>query len=271
MTVVIAFAAYFFIYNYPATARFLTPRERERVIAWLKEDSDATRDEKFTWEGVAQALKDPKVWLYGLCFHTINLPIVALSSFLPIIILELGYTSAQAQLLTIPPYVAAFIATMITAVFAGRTRLRAPLIITCSALAIIGFVVLITGNRPMVSYGGTILAVCGVYSAAAVVVSWPANNVSGQTKRAVASALQLSIGNIGSVIGTQIYRSKYAPKYLTPTYVVGLFMIGHANAVLTSSVRLWVTSQGTLLSRAYCGIFSKPKTHAGIVESETAG
>ena len=271
MTITTAVAACFFIYNYPATAKFLTPREREYVITRLKEDNDATRNEKFTWEGAFQALKDPKVWLYGFCLHTITLPVVALLSFLPIIIVELGYTSAQAQLLTVPPYVAAFVSTMAVAVVAGRTGLRAPLIIACSALGIVGFVILITGNRPMVSYGGTVLAVSGVLSASAVAVSWPANNVSGQTKRAVAGALQLSIGNIGAVVGVQIYRSKWAPKYLTPTYIVGPSMIGYTNALLTSSVRLWAISQGISLSRAYCGTFSRVKTRAGIVESGTTG
>jgi hypothetical protein len=83
LTVVVAIAAYFFIYGYPATAKFLTPKEKEYVIARLKEDSDATRDENFTWGGVIDALKDPKVWLYGLGFYTINLPICTLGLFLP--------------------------------------------------------------------------------------------------------------------------------------------------------------------------------------------
>lgn len=36
MTVVASIPAYFFIYNYPATAGFLTPKEREYLIAQLK-------------------------------------------------------------------------------------------------------------------------------------------------------------------------------------------------------------------------------------------
>lgn len=220
LTVAVSIAAYFFIYSYPATAKFLTPKEREYVIARLKGDTDAVENEKFTWKGVTQALKDPKVWLYGLCFHTINLPICTLALFLPTIINELGYTAAQAQLLSIPPYVAAFVLTMSAAVFAARTKLRAPFIIASSTLAIVGYAVLISSNRPSVSYGGALMAVAGAFSAAAIIVSWPANNVSGQTKRAVANGMQLSVGNIGAIIGTQLYRPEWAPKYFVGNGVV---------------------------------------------------
>ena len=213
LTVIVSVAAYFFVYNYPADARFLTPKEKECVLARLKGDSDAARDEKFAWAGVIRALKDPKVWLFCLCFHTVNLPINTLTLFLPTIINQLGYTAAQAQLLSIPPYASAFFLTMAAAVLAEKTKRRAPFIIAGSALAIVGYIILITSHRPEVSYWGTIVAASGVYSATAVVFSWPANNVSGQTKRATANAMQLSIGNLGALIGTQLYRPKWSPRF----------------------------------------------------------
>ena len=87
---------YFFIHNYPITAKFLTPKEREHILTQLKDDSDTTQDEKFTWTGVHQALKDPKIYLYGLCYLTAILPGYTLSLFLAIIINGLGYNVAQA-------------------------------------------------------------------------------------------------------------------------------------------------------------------------------
>ena len=230
LTVVIAIAAYFFIHNYPATARFLTPEEKEYIISRLKGDSDAARDEKFTWGGVSQALKDPKVWLYGLCFHTVSVPISSLGTFLPTIINELGYTPAQTQLLSIPPYVAAFILTMTASVYAERTKLRAPFILASSTLAIVGFIILIAGRRAEVSYGGTILATSGAYCTAAIVAGWPANNVSGQTKRAIASALQVSIGNLGGIVGSQLYRPKWAPRFFIGNFVVLLHIFIRSTA-----------------------------------------
>ena len=213
MTVVASIASYFFIYNYPATAKFLTPKEREYVIARLKKDGDASRDEKFSWAGVRQALKDPKVYLYGLCFHTMSLPVYTLSLFLPTIIKDMGFSTAQAQLLSTPPYVFAFVTTMCIAVVVERIKFRAPFIIGSSLLAIVGYVLLIASTRPGVLYTGTVLAAGGIYSAIALILSWPPNNVSGQTKRATASAVQISIGNLGAVMGTQLYRPAWGPRF----------------------------------------------------------
>lgn len=79
-------------------------------------------------------------------------------------------------------------------------------------LAAIGYIILLSCTEPGVAYFGTILAAAGIYPDVAVVLSWPANNVSGQTKRATANAMQISIGNLGAVIGTQLYRNEDGPR-----------------------------------------------------------
>lgn len=74
--------AYFWVQNYPDSAGFLSKEEREFIQFRLRNDNDSTRDEKFTWSAVLEAFKDPKVWLYGLGFHTMSLPLYSLSLFL---------------------------------------------------------------------------------------------------------------------------------------------------------------------------------------------
>lgn len=81
-TVLVAVAAFWFIHNYPDTASFLSEDEREFIRLRLASDSDATRDEHFTWGSVVQALRDPKCWLYGMGFHTMSLPLYTFSLFL---------------------------------------------------------------------------------------------------------------------------------------------------------------------------------------------
>jgi len=82
VTVVVSVLAYFFIVNYPNTAKFITDDERDAIQARLKADSDATRHEEFNWTNVKSALFDYKPWLYGLAFHTMSLPLYTLSLFL---------------------------------------------------------------------------------------------------------------------------------------------------------------------------------------------
>lgn len=81
-TIVVAVGAYFFIYNYPDTAEFLSDKERKFIRNRLSSDSDATHDETFTWANALKAFKDPKCWLYGMAFHTTSLPLYTFSLFL---------------------------------------------------------------------------------------------------------------------------------------------------------------------------------------------
>jgi hypothetical protein len=121
-------------------------------------------------------------------------------------------------LLTVPPYALATIFTVIWAYTSERFHKRAPFAIGSSTIAIIGYIILITNKnptkRPGVSYVGTFFAAAGIYPSTALALAWPANNVSGQTKRAVVGAMQISIGNLGAVLGTQLYRPSMAPRYL---------------------------------------------------------
>ncbi|KAI0480041.1 major facilitator superfamily domain-containing protein [Xylariaceae sp. FL0804] len=225
VTVVVATAAFGFVYNYPSTSKFLTEDERTYIHHRLAADSDATQNEVFSWDAVWQALRDPKCWLYGFCFHTMSLPLYTLSLFLPTIISDLGYTAATAQLLTVPPYAFAFAMTITVAVLSERLGQRAIFIVSGSLFAAIGYAILL-GNtdpvaKPGISYLAIFFAAGGIYSANALILSWPAINVSGQTKRAIANAMQISIGNCGAVIGTQLYRSGDGPRYV----------VGHSTAL----------------------------------------
>ncbi|KAH8589733.1 MFS nicotinic acid transporter-like protein [Bisporella sp. PMI_857] len=238
LTIVIAFGAYFFIHNYPATAPFLTEPERAFINARLKADSDATNDEEFAWSNVNAALKDYKCWLYGLGFHTMSLPLYTLSLFLPTIIKNLGYKAAEAQLLTVPPYAVATALTVIVAIFSERLKRRAPFVIASSGLAVIGYIILLTApiHRPGVAYTGTIFAAAGIYPSTAIVLSWPAANVSGQSKRATATAMTITIGNLGAVLGTQLYRPNTSPRW----FLGHGFALGYLVANIGVASVLWI-------------------------------
>jgi MFS family permease len=256
---------------------WLSKEERAFIQARLRADSDNTNDEKFRWADVLFACKDLKVWLYGLAFHTMSLPLYTLSLFLvssctlrpshfsnnsqPTIIRDMGYTSAQSQLLTIPPYAVATIFTIFWAILSERYARRALFIIVTTTVAIIGYIILLANTnpkaRPGVSYLGTFFAAIGIYPSVALLLCWPAINVSGQTKRATANAMQISIGNLGAVIGTQLYRPKTAPRYvLGHSFALGYLCL---NVVVVSALWFILTKE------------NKQKEQHLIEHPETAG
>ncbi|KAI1813212.1 major facilitator superfamily domain-containing protein [Poronia punctata] len=242
VTVLVAIAAYGFVHNYPATAKFLDDDEKKFIYQRLAADSDATHQEDFSWAGVRSALKDPKCWLYGLGFHTMSLPLYTLSLFLPTIITNLGYKAATAQLLTVPPYAFAFATTVGVAIVSERLGKRAVFIGGSALFAAIGYAILL-GNtdpvaRPGVSYAAVFFAAGGIYPAVALVLSWPTINVSGQTKRATATAMQISIGNVGAVIGTQLYRGNDGPRFVLGHSFALAYLVANSIVVTVLAVLL---------------------------------
>lgn len=102
------------IVDFPDDATFLDPLEKHVVISRLRSDGQASsRAEKFEWKYVIAAFKDWKVYVGMLISMGIAGPLYAYALFLPSIINQLGFTSTQAQLLSVPPYAAASISVVI--------------------------------------------------------------------------------------------------------------------------------------------------------------
>lgn len=106
---------------------------------------------------------------------------------------------------------------------------------------------------------GTIFAAAGIYPATAIVLAWPANNVSGQTKRATANALQISVGNLGAVLGTQLYRPNTSPRfYLGHGFAIG-YLVG--NICVVGTLWLILNRENRRRERAFAD-------HSGGVEGQ---
>ncbi|KAJ3128129.1 hypothetical protein HK100_009346 [Physocladia obscura] len=206
LTVIVSLVAYFFVPNYPHLSKRFTPREKEIIAARISDDPDAIDDEIFSWDGVWQAFRDPYVYLYGLLFHGFAFALYSLSLFMPTIIAGLGYASWQAQLMTVPPYIVAFITTMSTAHAAFVYNRRFIFIIGAALVAIVGYIIQITSPTVGGRYVSVFITASGVYAGNALLLSLPSENVSGQTKRVTALALQITLGDIGAIAGTLLYR-----------------------------------------------------------------
>lgn len=97
--------------------------------------------------------------------------------------------------MTIPPYVAACILTIVIAHFSDKWKRRGYFIVGSLTVATVGFVMAIaTSNNPSlagVTYAGCFFACCGIFPAFPGVISWLANNLAGPYKRAIAMSLQI--------------------------------------------------------------------------------
>jgi len=234
-TIVVSFASYFLMHDYPHNAKFLTEPERAHVVERLRRDSPGLPthvDRRFFW----QALKDYKSYGLVLAYLGILIPLYAFSLFLPTIISGLGYSSGRAQLLSVPPYVGGCLTTIAVGWYSDKYHLRGPFIIVFSTIAIIGYIVLISTTTSGAGYAGAMIAALGIFPTIPCLISWVGNNVGGDLKKGVVIAMVIGIGNLGGVCSSFIYMAKEAPRYHTGHGVcIGSFVM----TIIVSSFLMW--------------------------------
>ncbi|KAL1918917.1 uncharacterized protein VTP21DRAFT_2298 [Calcarisporiella thermophila] len=230
VTVLVALLSYAIIADSPETASWLTSEERMLAMRRLREDS-VGNDEGFSWKRARAAFLDPKVYLYMTMYVGTLIPLFSFSLFMPSIVFAMGFSSLEAQLLSSPPYVVGCLATMIVAYISDRYQRRAPFVLIFSLVGVLGYVLLATLTSTAGLYTSLYIVALGFYPVIPVSISWLTNNIAGDTKRGVASAMMISFANLlGGLLGSQLYREQDKPRYV----------LGHAiNAGFMSAVFLF--------------------------------
>ncbi|KAF8647029.1 hypothetical protein AX16_006866 [Volvariella volvacea WC 439] len=246
VTVLVAIVAFFYINDYPETARFLNARERAILINMLKEDQQglATHYEhRFVW----QAMTDYKTYVQVAIGIGILVPLYAISLFIPTIIRGLGYSAARAQLMSIPPFVVGCVATIASNIASDRLNLRGPFIVGSALLSLIGYIILYTQTRSGVAYAGTVLVALGVCPCIPVGVAWAGSMAGGDVRRGVVLGMVIGIGNLGGICSSFIY---FGPPR---------FFVGHATmmaflslAIVSSCFAMWDYNRLNKKKEAQC-------------------
>ncbi|KAL2111023.1 hypothetical protein VUR80DRAFT_380 [Thermomyces stellatus] len=233
VTVVGGVAAVFTIYNGPDSVSWLTDEEKRYLKVKLAFDGNragmGTVEDGSKRKYIKDAFFDWQVYLSVIAYLGISVSTYGLVFGLPTIISTLGYTEREAQLMTVPPYVTACVLTIAVAHLSDRLKRRGYFILGSLVLAIIGFIMAITTSNDeslaRVTYAGCFLACCGFFPAFPGVISWLANNLAGPYKRAIAMSLQISLGNTGGLIGSNIYLAREKPQYHLG-YGISILFIG---------------------------------------------
>lgn len=84
----------------------------------------------------------------------------ALSYFTPTIINELGFSTPNAQLLSVPPFAAGYISTILVGTHSDFLKHRGAI---CDRCSFVGLIVLYTQKSPGVAYAGTVLTTVGAF------------------------------------------------------------------------------------------------------------
>lgn len=222
LTCVVAIAAWFIILDFPDKAEkkgFLNHGEAAVILQRIEDDRGDSVADPLTWAKFCHHLTDIRLWAYATMFMSTTMPAYAFSYFLPVILLGMGYSPGLANALSAPPALAAMFTAFAFAWAGDKYRVRAPVIAAQSLLAIIGLMIVAYAQNNGARYFGTFLGVCGCQGNVPAILAYQSNNIRGQSKRSVGSALQIGFGAIGGIIASTTFRQVDAPRYITGLWV----------------------------------------------------
>lgn len=221
-TVVVAVFSYWIVPDWPETAKFLKPEERELLLRRLAMDVEHANMSHWNRKTAKRVFSDVKIYLGSvviyartilsgtltICRIAMYLGIVTTSYsgafFTPTILKQLGWTSIHAQVMSIPIFIFATIAALTCAVMSDKLRHRFGFILGGCLVATIGYAILLNMHNVVVGvrYFALFLIVGGGYIAQPITLVWLNNNVSGHYKRSVSSAMMVGWGNCGGIIAS---------------------------------------------------------------------
>lgn len=218
LTCFLGIVGYWALVDFPDKAhkswKFLTEREAMFIIDRVNRDRGDAKPEAFS---VAKFLKgggDIKIWGFAMIFFNTTTVTYALAYFLPIILTgNMGFDVGAAQCLVAPPYAFAAIVMYATGWLGDKYHLRGPIILFNMVLCLVGLPIMGFHSNANVRYFGVFLTTAGANSNIPATMSYQANNIRGQWKRAFCSAILVGMGGVGGIAGGLVFRAQDAPGY----------------------------------------------------------
>ncbi|KAJ4210974.1 hypothetical protein NW759_013005 [Fusarium solani] len=216
-TIILGIIVYLVLPDFPNTARWMSQAEKDFIQARLPINAPRAAEKDFDWTEFWQTLKDPKLWLFLLCWAFYTIGTTGLQFYQP-----------TAQLLNIPPAIFACILTIVFGWVANTGYIPLPAIpLTFMIIIEACYVVLYTFPNTGGVYAATVIA--GGFSIAWYTMMWPwrVQTTDGATGSAFAIAFANSYGQIGGAVGSQLFNSRFAPRYTT-SFGIAMGFIGAA-------------------------------------------
>jgi len=143
-----------------------------------------------------------------------NLTLGSVSGFLPTIVKSLGYSNAQAQLYSVPPYAVALVWMTLVSALSDRMKSRGIFVALVFAISSVGWIILLTVvTNNHARYFATFCIVIGGYAAIPLIMAWVSNNSPSQSQRATALGLLNSVGQCLSILAAFIFPSNEGPRW----------------------------------------------------------
>ncbi|KAI1315903.1 hypothetical protein EDD11_000217 [Mortierella claussenii] len=245
-TVLLTIVVFFFLPDFPGTARFLNQEEKDMAVKRLVIDAGPATQTEFSWKQFRSVFTDWKVYMHMITYILNATPLYSLSLFFPSIVQGFNFNPLTTQAMTAPAYIIACLFTILCAFSSDRFRERGYHYAFPTFIGCLGYILLIvTKDAPTVNrYVSLTVTASGVFSSVPPMLSWFTTNIGGHTKRGVATAAIISFGNIGGAIGGQIYRASDAAGGYVRGHTICACMMG-ISGVLILTMKYFLKRENT--------------------------
>ncbi|KAK3191427.1 hypothetical protein K4F52_002638 [Lecanicillium sp. MT-2017a] len=214
-TVAFGLVAWFIIPAFPQEATFLDDGERTMLLARLRHDRGKERLD-FKGANWPRLLTDWKIWSFTLVYFCADMGAASISAFTPTILAELGWNASRAQVMSIPIWMVGIVVTLSTSYASGKLALRWPFVLTGAVFAFVGWCIQYAQIQPAgVRYFALYIIAFGSFMQFPILIGWLNSNLRGRPQQAVASAVQLGIGNCANFVASNVFIKKQSPQYPT--------------------------------------------------------
>ncbi|EAS28559.3 MFS transporter [Coccidioides immitis RS] len=215
-SVLLGVLTWFGLADDPDTAYYLNDKEKALMKARRSREIGQTDSaQQFHMKDAKEGARDWTVLLFCLGQFGVDAVLYGYSTFLPTIIRDINEWSApQVQALTIPCYAVGAITYLVVAWFSDRTQKRGIFTVIFCGVAIVGYGVLISDASAGVHYFGCFLVAVGLYVCVGLPLAWLPTNLPRFGKRAFASGLQLTLGNVAGIVTPFLYPTRHSPRYV---------------------------------------------------------
>ncbi|KAM5432485.1 hypothetical protein McanMca71_004359 [Microsporum canis] len=209
----VAIAGFWLLPNTPLTTRWLKSKERELAHDRIQRDKMGLPEKASTMEGLKQAVRDPRTWIFCL-MQNFHLSACGFNSFFPTVVKTLGFSTTVTLVLTCPPFLFAGAAGILFGYTSGRFHERTWHITAGLTTAIIGFVIAASTLNTAGRYVACFIFPIGAYSVNSVIIGWASSTLSQtREKQAVVLAMTNVGGQIGYIYGAYVWPDSDSPRY----------------------------------------------------------
>ncbi|GAA5950141.1 hypothetical protein JCM3765_004212 [Sporobolomyces pararoseus] len=219
---IVGFSVLYWLPDSPATAHFLTEREKVIALERVRDNQTGTRNRTFKWYQAREAVTDLKTWLIVFIVMLTCIPNGGLASFNSILIKGFGYSSQNALLLNLPEGAFLAITICICCYWADKSN-RRTIPMLASLIPTIFGLALVVGFAGSHNKAALVIGICFTQCYGAclcLLYAFSASNLGGSTKKSVFNAIFLSVFALSNILGTQILRPETAPDYLQGKIVI---------------------------------------------------